>query len=141
MNEETPKYNYYGDEVRRLFVIAGVIMAVTYPFFSSLVGSSLLFSIIICVGMAVFGGLMNPKQKWVIIFNNIFSILAFIIFEYSATHTYLNFSSKETMSVLFFWTNQALALIFFFAAYFSTKTLRRFLLSKEAEKDTNNLQK
>jgi hypothetical protein len=51
LKEEIPKYNYYGDEVRKLFVIAGVIMAVTYPFFSALVGSSLLFSIIVCVAM------------------------------------------------------------------------------------------
>jgi amino acid permease len=80
---------------------------------------------------------MNPKQKWVIIFNNIFSVLAFIIFEYSATHTYLNFSSTSGTAVAFFWTNQALAIIFFFAAYFSTKTLRRFLLQEKSDKDVN----
>jgi hypothetical protein len=136
MSEERPKY-YYGDEVRGLFIMAGVLMVISYPFFSRLVGSSLLFSIIACVAMAVFGGLMNPKQKWVIIFNNIFSILAFIIFEYSATHAYLNFSSTIGLNVAFFWANQALAIIFFFAAYFSTKTLRRFLLKEKFDRDEN----
>lgn len=108
-------------------------MAISYPFFRALVSGPWVFSIIGCIALAVFGGLMNPEQKWVIFLNTIIPIVAFIFFEYYAVTTYLNLSSipktAENLQVGFFWTNQVLAVIFFFATYLSTKTLRGALLA------------
>jgi len=123
MDEEKVEH-YYGDEVRGLFIIGGLIMVISYPFFSSIIGVPLIFSIFGCVVLAVFAGLMNPKQKWVVLFNTIISILAFIVFEYSAVRTYLILPSTERMNIVFFWANQVLSIIFFSAAYLSTKTYR-----------------
>src|SRR3989344_4262391 len=116
-----------------MFVISGLIMIVSYPFFRSLISAPMSFSLASCVVLAVFGGLMNPKYKWVIFLNTIIPVIAFIFFEYYAVSTYLNLPPTENtvanIHVAFFWVNQILAIIFFFATYFATKTLRGALLA------------
>ncbi len=124
--------HYYGDQVRVLFVIAGLIMIISYPYFSPLIGVQAPVAVLGFALFAVFGGFMNPEQKWVIILNSVISVVAFIIFEYAAVYTYNNWPTTVSFYVAFFWVNQILALIFFFAAYLSTKTLRgRILESKK----------
>lgn len=121
---EINAYHYYGDIIRVLFVISGLIMVASYPFFSIFIKVPILISIIASISLAVFGGLMNPKQKWIMILNTIISIIGFIIFEYMAVYTYLNLVPTKNIHIIFFWTNQILALFFFFASYLSTKTVR-----------------
>ncbi len=117
-------YHYYGDSVRILFIIGGLTMIVSYPFFSSFIKMPIAFSIIGSVALVVFAGLMNPKQKLIMIMNTVISVLALAIFEYAAIYTYLNLSPSIGAHVAFFWVNQALSLLFFFAAYLAVKTLR-----------------
>jgi len=128
MNTESFSH-YYGDSVRTLFVLGGLIMVVAYPFFSSFISLPIPLSIIGAIALAVFAGLMNPKQKWIMVFNTIISIAAFMVFEYYAIYAYLHLSPTEGVHVAFFWVNQVLSLIFFFASYLSTKTLRGSFLS------------
>jgi hypothetical protein len=123
MNSE-PFYHYHGDKVRVLFVIGGLIMIASYPFFASFIAAPIPLSIFGCIALAFFGGLMNPKQIWIIALNTIISMGAFVVFEYAAVYAYLNFSPTQEIHVAFFWVNQILSLIFFTAAYLSTKTLR-----------------
>ncbi len=129
MNEEV-SYHYYGDSVRLLFFFGGLIMIISYPFFASFIKAPIAFSVIGCISLAVFAGLMNPKQKWIIVLNTIISIAAFIVFEYSAVYAYLYLSPAESIHLAFFWVNQLLSLLFFFSAYLSTKTLRGHFLNK-----------
>ena len=124
-------WHYYGDEVRRLFVLAGLIMLISYPFFRTLISVPLSFSIAGCLILAIFGGLTNPKLKWVIIFNTIIPIVAFPFFQYYAVHTYINLPPSVPLNLAFFWVNQILSIIFFLAAYLSTKTLRGALFPHE----------
>ena len=79
MDKESLEH-YYGDTVRILFIIAGLIMVSSYPFFRSLISEPLSLSIIGSLVLAVFGGLMNPKQKWVIFLNTIIPVIAFVFF-------------------------------------------------------------
>src|SRR3989338_10316796 len=125
-------YHYYGDSVRTLFIIGGLIMIVSYPFFSSFIKAPIAFSIIGVTALAIFGGLMNPKQKWIMAINTIISIGALAIFEYAAVYTYLNLSPTQGMHVAFFWVNQLLSLLFFFSSYLSTKTLRGALTANKS---------
>ena len=125
MIQEQKTFNhYYGDSVRTLFVLGGLIMIVSYPFFSAFIKAPVVFSLIGCIALAIFGGLMNPKQKWIMFFNAILSVVAFVAFEYSAVYAYLHLSPAQTVHVAFFWVNQILSLIFFFSAYLATKTFR-----------------
>lgn len=122
-------YHYYGDSVRTLFILGGLIMIVSYPFFSSFIKAPIAFSIIGVIVLAIFGGLMNPVQKWIMVVNTIISVAAFAIFEYAAVYTYLNLPPTQDVYIAFFWVNQVLSLLFFFGAYLSTKTLRGAIIN------------
>jgi hypothetical protein len=125
MNNNTKtNYHYYGDTLRLLFVLGGLIMIVSYPFFSSFIKAPIALSIVGIVTLVFFAGLMNPKQRGVMILNTIISTLFFFLFEYAAVYTYTNLSPSEGIHVAFFWINQVLSLVFFFASYLSVKTLR-----------------
>ncbi|MBI2055123.1 MAG: hypothetical protein HYT39_03440 [Candidatus Sungbacteria bacterium] len=121
--------HYYGDAVRRLFLLGGIIMILTLPFFSNLIPVSGWVSLFAIIVVGVVSGLTNPMHIWVAVFNLVISVIAFAVFEYYAVLQYLaDGNAKETW---FFLTNQALALIFFVAIYYATKTLRGDLLRKK----------
>src|SRR3989344_1598200 len=67
-------------------------------------------------------GLTNPLQKWVMALNTGISLIGLITFEYHAVTGYDNLRDP------LFWINQGLAFIFFFALYYSTKTVRGAIL-------------
>ncbi|HEY4493881.1 MAG TPA: hypothetical protein VJB95_00405 [Candidatus Paceibacterota bacterium] len=123
--------HYYGDVTRIIFFIAGVIMATTYPFFKSFISAPMWLALTGCIVLAVFGGLMNPRWKWVIILGAMISVVAFPFFEYSAVHAYLNLPPSEPRHVWFFWTNQFLSILFFFSAYLSTKSVRGAFMKED----------
>ncbi len=129
MENHILKEHYYGDAVRTIFIIAGIIMIATFPLFSSLILMPIMLSIISILILAVFAGFLNPKQLWTIILNAFVSIVAFTIFEYYAVHTYISPAANSQLSVSFFWINQFLTLMFFIATYLSVKSLRGKLLA------------
>lgn len=112
----------------------GLIMLVSYPFFYSLINVPLSFSLAGCIILAIFGGLMHPKLKWVIILNTIIPVVAFPFFQYFAVHTYVNLPPTSGLHVAFFWVNELLSIIFFLSAYLSTKTLRSAFLADKDQK-------
>ena len=116
--------HYYGHTIRAIFLITGVIMLVTFPFFSDLVPVPLPVSIGIMVLLVVFGGLLNPAQKWVLLMNTLIPLAGFIVFEYQAAYSYIHLSPLEPRGPAFFWINQLISLLFFIAAYLSVKTAR-----------------
>lgn len=126
--EQKPPEHYYGNSVRTLFIITGILMVVSLPFFSSLLNIPLYVSLIAILGLAVFGGFLNPVQKWIIVANTVISVAAFVGFEYYAVHTYKSLPPDVPLHVAFFWINQAFALLFFLAVYLSVKTLRGKIL-------------
>lgn len=115
--------HYYGNIIRLIFVISGLIMAISFPFFSKLINLPLPIAIFAVLVLAILGGLINPKQKWVILLNAIAPMIAFCTFEYYAVSTYLNYV-PNSIDISFFWINQILALMFFVATYLEIKTLR-----------------
>ena len=124
MENEIIREHYYGDAVRTLFIITGVVMLVMLPFFASLIKAPIILSIVGILALAIFGGFLNPKQLWIIVINTLISIGAFAIFEYYAVLSYINPTSNIQLATKFFWVNQTLALLFFIAVYLSVKSLR-----------------
>jgi len=111
-------YHYYGDVVRQLFIAAGILMAVTFPFFEHLLPGPYLVSILIILVVNIAAGLTNPRQPWVIGFDVVLSMFTFIIFEY---HAVTNYPDKTDP---LYWITQVIAIIFFMALYFSIKSAR-----------------
>lgn len=110
--------HYYGDAVRRLFLIAGIVMLVTLPFVSDRISLTLFSSIIAILILAFSAGITSPRQKWVHILNVTVSLGGFIVF---AFHAVIKFS---TLFDLLFVTNITLSCILLVAFYLSIKTAR-----------------
>ena len=109
--------HYYGDTVRKLLIGAAIVMLVGLPIFNDRLPVSAPISIVAILILGLFAGLTNPRKIWVSVVNAIFSVIGIFIFEYYAVQTY-------DLADLLFWANQALAIIFFIALYYSTKSWR-----------------
>ncbi len=129
MEQEQNIQHYYGDTVRVIFMVIGIVMAVCLPFFKSLIQMPVGICIIAILALAVFSGFLNPKQHWVIVADTVIAILAFLAFEYYAVVTYSTISSAVSLNVYFFWFNQIAAILSLVAVYLSFKTLRGKMLS------------
>ncbi len=116
--------HYYGDTIRGIFILTGVIMLIGFPFFASLIPLPIPTVLFIIILLAVAGGLMNPEQRWVLALNTIVPVIGFAVFEYFAVFAYLHLPPEDVKNIAFFWVNQVLSLLFFFATYLAMKTLR-----------------
>ncbi len=114
--------HYYGDIVRRLFLAAGMIILILTPVYPILPIDSMLV-ILGVLAFATLGGLTNPKQRWVSVFDVIVAILSLIVFESLLLNSYG--ALPESFDILFI-IRQSLAVLFFFALYYSVKTVRGF---------------
>jgi hypothetical protein len=122
--ESTQVSHYHGDTVRTLFLIGGIAILATLPFFKNLIqtGTGLLpvFVVLLALGAAI----VNPFQRWITALNLIISAAAVVLFEYAAV---IGFSEDIfLLSVI----RQVLAVIFLFALYYSGRTLRAMFMNQ-----------
>lgn len=110
--------HYYGDIVRRIFLVCALIMLFTLPFVHENLTSPIFYSILAILILTFFAGLTNPKQKMVIMSDIVVSILSFGVFAYQTVVKFDGFFN------LFFITNFVLALLSLLAFYWSIKTIR-----------------
>lgn len=111
--------HYYGDRVRQLFLAAAFMMAATLPYFSPEIDQPLLMSIMGILVLAIAAGLTSPTYVSSALLNVLVAFAGLFVFESYATSRY-----QLEGADIFFWANQALALIFLFAFYFGLKTFR-----------------
>jgi hypothetical protein len=114
--------HYYGDRVRRIFLAIAVVLLVGLPFVQEKLTIPVMAAIVMVLVLDYLAALMTPKQKWVSWANALVSTVALVVFEYLAVKAYANHNT------VYFVTNQFLALMFLFAIYLNTKTLRAMLL-------------
>ena len=83
MSNDSPKVpHYYGDVVRRLFLVAAIIMLVTLPFFNDRLPISSNLSLLIIVVLAIFAGATNPVKIMPAVIDVMVSIIGAAAFEY-----------------------------------------------------------
>ncbi len=125
--------HYYGNHVRRLFVLAGAIMVITYAFFANFIQEPVFLSIFAILLLALLAGFQGPRAAWIMVLNTVVAVIGCAVFEYRAVVFYrsVGFFTNPIYFVYFALT-QALALIFFFAIYFSSKTVRGTILKNVA---------
>jgi len=119
--------HYYGDIVRKLFFAAAILMLAGLPFFADRLPVSTIESLVIIVAIGFFAGLTNPVEPFPAIINTLTSAVAVVVFEYYAV---LNYQLNSVGDSLFL-VDQALAIIFLFALYYGTKTLRAMIVDKK----------
>lgn len=114
--------HYYGRVVRKFSLWGGTLMLLSLPFFSDLIHVNIFVSLtaVLMVGFAA--GLLTPASRSLVLVNAVVSMLATFIFEYQAVSLYGDATSFR--QTVFFVVNQLLALNFFFATYYSAKSVR-----------------
>lgn len=123
LNPPTSLPHYYGDIVRKLFLWGGLIMLLTLPFFNQFLPVPAFVSMLAILVIGLVAGFTNPLQRWVMFLDIVVALVGLIAFEYHAVSQY------SVIPLLLFLIDQLLAVIFFFALYFSTKTLRGITVS------------
>lgn len=121
-SSKTP--HYYGDTVRRLFLIGGAITLIFSPIYPDLTPFNSFFLVIVLLAIALAAGITNPRQYWAVALDVAVSMIVFSIFEYLAAS---NYNTLNQIGMLFI-IRQILAGTFFFAVYFSAKSMRAMYL-------------
>ena len=119
--EEVRPLHYYGDIVRKLFFLAGLMLVVIIPIDRELLSFYLIFGIALIMILVIVAGFTSPVHKWAIIIDVVISSLSFLFFEYVSLARFIELDSSVDGIFLF---RQSLAIVFVFALYFSTKTFR-----------------
>lgn len=119
--EEVRPLHYYGDIVRKLFFLAGLMLVVIIPIDRELLSFYLIFGIALIMILVIVAGFTSPVHKWAIIIDVVISSLSFLFFEYVSLARFIELDSSIDGIFLF---RQSLAIVFVFALYFSTKTFR-----------------
>lgn len=125
VEDEGRVLHYYGDLVRVLFFIGGIMMLCALPFFYNLIVVPVNVSILVILGLVFLAGIINPKHLSIAIAESLISITFFLFFENTAMYYFI-----ASTNVIFAILNQILAMIFFITIYYSIKTTRGFLLRK-----------
>lgn len=112
--------HYHGDKVRSLLLTAGVVMALTLPFFTDLIPQPIFLSILAVLVLVLVSGWISPRYKGLMAISVLVSATAFVIFEYYAVISLQDFGFGSP----FFLINQVLALVFLLSTYFATKSTR-----------------
>lgn len=126
--------HYYGDMVRQLFLSAAVIMLVGAPFYTDDIGAQGPVLVVAAIMLAVIAGVMSPQMRFAKIAGTVVAGLGAIFFELWALAEY---QSTQDFSA-FFVIRQVLALLFFFALYFSIKSTRADVLEHLGDGDEDS---
>ncbi|HEC32815.1 MAG TPA: hypothetical protein ENI63_00965 [Candidatus Kaiserbacteria bacterium] len=124
-----PVPHYHGDTIQILFLIGGIIILATLPFFKNLLQIGTGFLPVFVVLFVLGGAIVNPFQRWIIIVDLIIAAVAVILFEYAAV---IGFGKD-----IFFLSiiRQVLAIMFLFALYYSGRTLRAMFMNQIGKKN------
>lgn len=114
--------HYYGDIIRKLFLAGGIIMLLGLPFVYQSIPSPLTFAIFFVLVIIILAGFLSPRHRRAIAVDVLVAAVCLGTFEYYAINAYLAADGP------FFFVNQVLAFVFFFALYYGTKTLRGIAL-------------
>lgn len=129
---EPQKYrrsHYYGDMTRRLFIGGGALVLFSLPIFNDVFSVNTFFPVFIILFIGLIAGLANPLQKWTHYLSAAISLAGVFLFEWYALTLYGNPPHEDWHAALLFWINHILALDFFFAFYFSVKTIRGMMFT------------
>jgi hypothetical protein len=119
---QTPIPHYYGDLVRKLLIVAAVMIMLTIPIFPNIYLLPIAVLVVIIFALTTLAGILNPKQMIFMVLVGVVSTSLYFVFENNALY-YFGAEDKD----LYTWINQSLAILFLITIYFSIKTIRGFL--------------
>lgn len=117
--------HYYGDMVRKIFLICGLVILITLPFLKSNISSPTFYSVVVILVLTFLAGMTNPRLRVVIVGDVVVSLISFCVFAFEAITKF-----TDLVDLLFI-TNLTLAILFLFAFYWSVKSLRNLSIMNE----------
>ncbi len=114
--------HYYGRHIRSLFIASAIVMLLTLPIFDALIPFNGLFSMGMIIFVGILAGLLSPMARIVVVLCTVASIVGGFTFEYQAIFAFWRINGA--LEFWFFAVNELLAVLFFFALYYCSKTLR-----------------
>ena len=124
-----PINHYYGDTVRQLLLGAAAIMLVAAPFYTDNLTTEMPFIVLGALALVAVSALTNPWKSGVMSADAVASGVGLVIFELWAIGGYGDDQLHK------FVLREALAIIFLFAFYYSTKTLRSMIMKEVGRRD------
>lgn len=116
LKSEKIYFNFFSS-TRMSFLSAAVLMLVSLPFMHNFIPFTEEISIIFILLISIISGINNLHNAWISVFDIIFSAVCFVFFSFYTVQLFI----KHDIN-LFFWINNLLGIIFFFATYFSTSS-------------------
>ncbi len=115
--------DYYTKATQSVFIVAGILMLVTFPYFFTRFEPAVLSTLAVIVLLAISAGLSSFGSFFTKRLNIAISILACALSSYRAMKIFFN-NPEEPVMIFSFWVLQILSLLFFFAIYFSIRASR-----------------
>lgn len=122
--QEAGKPHYYGNTIRKLFLVSALIMVISLPFAQTSLNLPVSISIVAILILAAFAGIISPRLFATVEIDTVVAALGFLTFEYFGVKSY------SEHNAFFFVINQILAALFLFAAYFGVKNWRGMLTAR-----------
>lgn len=113
--------HYYGNYIRVIFFVIGLLMLFCLPFFSKEITIGPFLSILGVIVINLLAGMTNRKQKVMMFFDIIVSLIGTLFFELIA---FFRFDRYGNIFDAYFWFNEIVALLFFITLYLGIKTFR-----------------
>ncbi len=110
--------HYYGDVVRILFLGGTALMLFASPLYGSALRTEFPYEVIGALIAVTLAGLTNPKSRLALFVDAIFAMLAAVIFAVWGLTQY------DEITSLAFTLRLSIAVVAFFAFYYSVKTVR-----------------
>jgi hypothetical protein len=114
--------HYYGDAVRKCFLVIACGLIFLAPVFIGYLPALLPIVIIGVILLVTLAALTNPKKQWVMAANAMVAGGGILFSEMIALLAY-----NDNQMVMFL-SHQVMAIVFLFAMYFSVKTVRAMML-------------
>ncbi len=114
---------YYLKATQSIFLVAGIVMVFTFPYFLKYFNFGGMALMFIMVLLAVLAGFTGSGNKLVLKFNTLVAIAGFVLAAYRGVVIFFR-GVEEPLAIFSFWTHQILALVFFLAIYFAARAMR-----------------
>lgn len=116
--------DYYTKATQSIFIVAGILMLVTFPYFFKQFEFSTFAILAVIVLLAIGAGIAGSGSFLIRKLNIAIAIAACVIASYKAV-TLFFYGVEEPLAIFSFWVLQILSLLFFFAIYFSIRASRK----------------
>lgn len=121
--------HYYGDNVRKLFIIASVMMLVFVPLFGVIAAFVLPLQIVGAMILIVLAALTSPTKELSLVADALAAGAGIVTFEIVAIASYL------MDNIVGFIANEVLSFVFILALYFALKTIRAMRTRQIGKRD------